>query len=313
MKRDSVYNPSSTELPEGWTEGAERKKVLEKSKSAFVIRINNPVYSRDGYQISDEECDDILHRKVTLILYDIPTQYYQTSDYLWIFEECLEFERDMDSDSTSFNIPIWLEKIDECIDTTQTLERVKSPICQSVRMLKIAYDLFLKCLENMFYTHLTRTGRLTENLSLCSYTIGLDKFIEESDKLIDENDDGAASFVLQHIVCDDITPVFIKPEYIDSVFVQWTYRFGIVTDIIESQLYRYEKLHDLYISIDAFEEYDDHINNILSKLLDAVLSKPYHNQSEEILARNVFVKILTEGIHSLECDFWPAYCAHSPK
>lgn len=307
MKRDSIYNPASTDLPEGWSEVAERKKVLEKSKSAIVIKINNPVYSRDGYQVSDEECDDILHRKVTLIVYDIPTRYYQTSEYLWIFEECLEIESNKEV-CESFRIPIQLENVDECIDTTQTLESVKTPICQSIRMLKNAYDLFLKCLENMFHTQLTRTGTLTENLALCSYASNMDKFIKESNALIDENDDGAASYVLQHIICDDITPVFIKPEYINGVFVQWLYRFRIVTNIIESQLYKYEKLHDMYISIDAFEIYDDNISDMLSELLDTVLTKPWHNQFEEITMRNDIVKILTEGIHSLECHFWPTYC-----
>lgn len=306
MQRDSVYNPASTKIPDGWKEGLERKSVLDKPRTAIVTKINNPVYCDRGYEISQEECDNLLHRKVNLVLFDNPTRYYQTSDYLWIYEECLDFDLENREDS-QFHIPIYGNE-DEMINPSQKSSEVFIHILQGIRLLSASYCIFLRGVSSVFNYNDHHRFDLSKLITL-KYGKGMNYFIVQSsgdlgDGISVPND--VHSYVMS-VIQSNMSVGLIKPEYIVGIFVQWCRRFDLASGAINDVEVKFCRLQELYKSINAEDIYFDTVDDMLVKAFSYILDVPDHTINDEEKRIECLKKILNNGLAKLENEFMSYY------
>lgn len=316
----SLYNPSSTNYLKKWKLNAERKDFLSEYRYATVIKNANLVYSGDGYPLSDEFCKQLLNTTVVLFRYDIPTHYYQTTDYLWIHEDCLQFDpvtKSSDSNDEQFYIPITLSPV-LCEDRDQRRDALIIPIRQSIITLYSAYKMFLSNIYLAFQINMVEASEYaSESFSLNEYASGMDDFIIDTYKSIiqceDPNDwlSRTLSYVKYR---DDPERLFdkgcIKADCIFSPFSRWIKFFTGTTDIVYRYSERYGQLWMIFRTVSAEEIYLKCVNEVISSLLNEILSFPFNDHSEELKRIHRIRLIMRRGIKNLETIYSETYLLH---
>ena len=302
MKLGGMYNPASTELPNDWDTKIDRKTVLERPLSAIVGRINKAVYCDRGYEISEDECNNLLNTKVTLIIYDNVTGYFQTTEYLWIYRECLDIEKEEKEDiqfGIAFNnVPD--EMIDHNINPCERLI-----ILQCVKMLIASYNLFLRNVKSMFDYNMAMP---LEKQMKRKYVRGMHYFLTS---LQTEFGTSHPDDIIRHIysvmTSDDVSVTLIKPTYLIGVFVQWSCRMDEAAKIIGENKSSFDRLHVMHVAINANDIYYEAIDELVSSIFSIVMDKPDESFDLEALRLKDIRDTIKESISKLSSEYMSYY------